>query len=130
MKYLGMDYGSKRVGVALSDEAGTLAFPREVLPNDSELMQNLARIIEEEKPASIVVGDTRSHGGAENPVTPEAERFTEELKRFGLPVALVPEAWSSVEASRYAPAGSGHHDSAAAAFILQRFLDMGRGTLR
>ncbi|MDP2648662.1 MAG: Holliday junction resolvase RuvX [Patescibacteria group bacterium] len=126
MKYLGIDYGSKRVGVAVSDDAGGLAFPRTQLSNDDELMEKLAGIVEEEKIESIVVGDTRSHGGGENPVTHEAERFTEDLKRLGLPVSLVSEAWSSVEVSRYAPKGSEHDDAAAAAFILQRFLDMGK----
>ncbi|HTR18483.1 MAG TPA: Holliday junction resolvase RuvX [Candidatus Paceibacterota bacterium] len=125
MKYLGVDYGSKRVGVAVSDERGTIAFPRATLANDKELLTRLVRTAQEERVEAIVVGDTRSHGGGENPVTPEAERFMEVLAReTGLPLSRGFEVFSSIEASRHAPKGKEHDDAAAAALILQRFLDM------
>src|SRR3989344_77195 len=120
MKYLGIDYGAKRVGVAVSDRDATIAFPRAVLVNDGTVIAQLKKITEEERIESIVVGDTRSHGGAENPVTKEAETFIETLKtETKLPVESAWEVWSSIEANRYAPQGEEHNDSAAAAFILQ-----------
>jgi len=125
MKYLGIDYGAKRVGVAVSDRDATIAFPRAVFPNDAKLLSGLTKIVQEERIESVVVGDTRSHGGGGNPVTAEAEVFIETLKsETKLPVESVPEVWSSIEANRYAPKGEEHNDAAAAAFILQRFLDM------
>ena len=106
MKYLGIDYGAKRVGIAISDAAGTIAFPRATLPNDAQLFPQLAELITNEKIGSIVVGDTRSHSGKENPVTAEAEAFVAALqKTFDVPIERIWEMWSSIEASRYAPKG-------------------------
>ena len=127
MKYLGIDYGAKRIGIAISDEDGKIAFPRETIPNDGKILELIGGIVEKEKIGHIIVGDTRSHGGAENPVTEEAEAFVEKLKRAtGLPVARAFEAWSTIEASRYSPDGKSHDDASAAAIILQRYLDMHR----
>ncbi len=128
MRYLGIDYGAKRIGLAISDEGGSIAFPRETIANMSGVRAAIKEIIEKENIGFVVVGDTKSHGGIANPVTSHAERFVAELKEeLNVPVAYGWEAGSSVEASRYAPEGKGHDDSAAAAIILQRFLDM-RGT--
>lgn len=125
MKYMGLDYGSKRVGTAVSDAQRGIAFPRTVLPNDEKLFPSLKRMIEDEKIEAIVVGDTRTHGGADNPITEEAEAFVAKLqKETALPIERVWEMWSSIEASRYAEKGNEHNDAAAAAILLQRFLDM------
>jgi putative pre-16S rRNA nuclease len=125
VKYLGIDYGSKRVGVAVSNDEGTIAFPRTTLANDKNIFANLVALVEKEKLERIIIGDTRSHGGRENPVTADAEKFMEELARTtNVPVSRAFEAFSSVEASRYAPQTNQHDDSAAAAVILQRYLDM------
>jgi len=128
MKYLGIDFGTKRIGIAISDAAGTIAFPRATLPNDAQLFSQLEELVKNEKVTCIVVGDTRSHGGKDNPVTAEAEEFVVALqKALATPVERVWEMWSSIEASRYAPEGQEHNDASAAAIILQRFLDT-RGT--
>ena|SRR3989338_8877062 len=126
MKYLGIDYGAKRIGVAVSDDKGTIAFPRATIHNNAHVFESLARLVAEEKIESIVVGDTRSFSNLANPVTKEAEDFAERLKKeIPLPVASACEAGSSIEASRYAPEGASHSDGAAAAIILQRYIDMG-----
>lgn len=123
MRYLGIDYGAKRIGLAASSES--IAFPHSVVANDAELFAVLRDVIAKEKIESIVIGDTRSFSGRENPVTKEAERFIERLKKeTGLPVIAAFEAGSSIEASRYAPENKAHDDGAAAALILQRYLDM------
>lgn len=125
MKYLGVDYGSKRVGIAVSNSEGTIAFPRSAVLNDRELVEHIKRMCEEEKIEKIVVGDTRTVGGMANPVTKEAEAFMRELQAgTSLPVESAFEGWSSIEASRYAEKGNEHNDAAAAAVILQRYLDM------
>lgn len=128
MKYLGIDYGAKRIGTAVSDDGGNIAFPRAVIENDERLLSSVVRMIQEEKIGSIVVGDTRSSSDRENPVTKDSDVFVERLKQeTQLPVERVRELWSSIEASRYAPKGEEHNDAAAAAVILQRFLDMRGG---
>lgn len=124
MRYLGIDYGAKRVGLAVSDAAGTIAFPRTTVSNDAKLFENLINSIRNETIEAVVVGDTRAFSGFENPVTKEAELFMNKLRTLsGLPVTSAWEAGSSVEASRYAP-DEGHEDGAAAAIILQRYLEM------
>ena len=128
MKYLGIDYGAKRVGLAVSDEEGKIAFPRAVIAKDEKTLTYIVRMLKEENIAAIVMGDTRASGGHENPITKEAERFAKILgEKSGIPVKLVSELGTSVEASRYAPEEKGHDDSAAAAILLQRFLDMHEG---
>jgi putative Holliday junction resolvase len=125
MKYLCIDYGSKRVGLSVSDAAGTIAFPRITLQNSDRLMDQIQEVTKAERIESIVIGDTKSHGGAANSVSDEADIFAENLqKQTGLPVERSWEAWSSMEAGKFAPKGHEHDDAAAAAFILQRFLDM------
>ncbi|MDO8514411.1 MAG: RuvX/YqgF family protein [bacterium] len=125
MKYLGIDYGSKWVGLALSNDAGTIAFPRAEIENDEKLIPFLFRMIEQEKVGQIIVGDTLASGGAENRITREAQTFVEALaKSCSIPIEFAPEMWSSIEASRYAPKGEEHNNAAAAAVILQRYLEM------
>ncbi len=127
MKYLGIDFGMKRIGLAVSDGAGTIAFPRATLPNDGKVFSQIAQLITDEKVGAIVVGDTRSHGGKDNPVTADAESFVAALEvKITVPIERIWEMWSSIEASRYAPEGKGHDDASAAAVILQRFLDTRR----
>ena len=128
MKYLGIDYGAKRVGIAISDAEGKVAFPRTTLVNDEKLFSSLVQFVINEHIEGIVVGDTRAFAGLENQITRETETFVEELKKqTHLPVKPVWEAGSSIEASRYAEKGNEHDDSAAAAIILQRYLDMHSG---
>ena len=123
-KYLGIDFGMKRIGLAVSDDSGSIAFPRETIGNDEKTLGHILTLIEREKAGAVVVGDTRAASGAANIASLSADLFIEELKEATpLPVHRGFEAWSSIEASRYAPKGKQHDDSAAAAIILQRFLD-------
>lgn len=127
MRYIGVDYGAKRVGLAVSDDRGQFAFPRETVPNDGGLIARIVALAKERQADVIVVGDTRTFGGGANPITADADQFAGALVRAGLSVERTWEAGSSVEASRYAPPGSEHDDAAAAAIILQRFLDARAG---
>ncbi len=123
MRYLGIDYGAKRIGIAISDEAGGFAFPKETILNDKNALEKIGAMITSEKIGAIVIGDARAASGAENPVTFAADRFAEALaERIKVPMHRAWEAWSSVEAGRFAPDGK-HDDASAAAIILQRFLD-------
>ena len=124
MRYLGIDYGAKRIGLALSDEKGGFAFPHETIPNDMSAIDRITKIIRKEKVGEIVMGDTRADTGAENLISKDADAFAAQLATHtGLPVHRMREAWSSHEAARFAPKGKEHDDTAAAAIILQRYLD-------
>lgn len=126
MRYLGIDYGAKRIGIAISDDAASFAFPKETIPNDVTAIDRLAKMVHEEKIDSIVMGDTRAMNGIDNEITEEAMRFKDALEaHVGLSVSVAREAFSSMEAARFAPKGA-HDDAAAAAIILQRHLDARR----
>lgn len=128
MRVLGIDYGTIGVGLALSDEGAQFAFPLETLPNDAHLLENIAHVILDKNVGEVAMGDTRAEGGASNNITERADRFRETLAtRTKIPVHAVREAWSSVEASRFAPKGHERDDAASAAIILQRYLDMHKG---
>lgn len=124
MRYLGLDYGAKRIGVAISNAEGTIAFPRKTVPNDSGAIELLKEMLVSEKVEAIVLGDTRTISGEANPVTEKTEQFAKRIAdASGLPLHFAREAGSSVAVSDSAP-GDSHDDAAAAAFILQRYLDM------
>lgn len=124
MRYLGIDYGTKRIGIAVSDGEGSIAFPRKTITNDANLLRELGHVIEEERIEAVVIGDARALSGAENTITAESDAFTKRLKEtFNIPAHRMREAYSSAEAMRFAPPGKRHDDSSAAAIILQRFLD-------
>ncbi len=129
MKYLGIDYGSKRIGLAVSDGDGVIAFPRMMLTNDDSALGEIAKVVEEERIERVVVGDTHSLGGAVNPVTADADAFIAHLKSsLSVPVESAFEGWSSIEASRYSDGEK--RDDSAAAIILQRYLDMHGGGIK
>jgi|SRR3989344_8369713 len=124
MRYLGIDFGMKRIGLAISDDAGSIAFPRETILNDEKTVEHILELVKKEKVDVVIIGDTRAASGAANIASLSADLFIEELKSaIAIPIHRGFEAWSSIEASRYAPKGKEHDDSAAAAIILQRFLD-------
>lgn len=123
MRYLGIDYGTKKVGLALSDEAGGFAFPHSILKNDRELFGVIQKICEDEKVDALVVGYSLTQHGEENDVVAVTNAFTEKLDTLlSLPVHKQNELFSSVEAHRY-QTKKGDRDDSAAAIILQRFLD-------
>lgn len=128
MRFIGLDYGTARIGVAVSDEAGAIAFPRTVLPNDDGALAAVGRIVAETGAGTVVMGDARALSGAENKVTARSDAFAEALAAvLTVPVVRTAEGWSSFEAARFAPKGKTHDDAAAAAIILQRYLDMKAG---
>jgi len=141
-RFMGIDYGTKRIGVAISDENGTLAFPKEIVLNDLNVFKKIDDIIKEEKVEEIVVGESVDFSGKLNVLSGRIEVFILELKeRFKLPVHKQKEFLTSVEARRYGNLGgsarnlttqahskvkqikSGRADARAAALILQRYLD-------
>ncbi len=123
MRFLGIDYGTKRIGLATSDEKGILAFPKEIVLNDSNSFKKIGEIIKAENISEIVVGESTNFSGKLNVLSARIRIFVGELKeRFKLPVHKQKEFLTSVEARRYQNAGE-QVDASAAALILQRYLD-------
>ena len=57
MRLLGIDYGSKKIGLALSDESGQFAFSYDVIANNVKTLDSLAKICDKEKVEKIIIGD-------------------------------------------------------------------------
>ena len=122
MKYLGIDYGAKRVGVSISDSEGRVAFPYRVLPNDHLLVRELAKLAEKEGIKEIVIGDSKDFKGVENPVMKGARDTVDQIRRHtGAEIHFEPEFFTTQEAKR--STGKESLDASAAALILQSFLD-------
>lgn len=122
MRYLGIDYGTKKVGLALSDETGTMAFPAAVLKNTKALRAELCQLIESEKVGEIVIGHSLNRDGEPNAVQKEIENLITDLTLdTGLPVHLQPEQYTTQEALRIQGRNE-QTDAAAAAIILNSFL--------
>ena len=101
MRYLGVDYGSVRVGLALSDEAGTMGFPHSIMANTPRLAGEVCALIEKEKVGAVVIGESRDLAGNENPIAAGAKAFGEAVARASRkPVFYEPEMFTSVEARR------------------------------
>lgn len=125
-KFIGIDYGTRRVGIAVSDETGTLAFPKSVLTNDRGLLARVVELSSAERASAFVLGESKDFRGADNPVARDAAAFGRDLEReSGFPVHLQQEFLTSVEARRL-DADPERRDAHAAAVILQRYLDAHR----
>ena len=129
MKLLGVDYGEKRVGLAVTDELGILAHPRGSVPRKCAAgeIENLAR---EEGVEEVVVGLPLNMDGTEGPQAAIAREFADELRGRGLKVALFDERLSTVQAqSLLREAGVDSRrarlkiDGASAQIFLQAFID-------
>ncbi len=135
MKYLGIDYGSKRVGLATSDDDGVFAFPYKILKNDTTLVDTLHNICGEENIQGIVVGETTDLSGEPNKIMGSIEKLVKTLEAdLGLPIYLQKEFMTTIEARgragkevnnarKVAKAEQAAADASAAALILQRYLD-------
>lgn len=87
MKYLGIDYGEKRVGIALSDDGGNIAFPKEILENDANLVQAVADLCQRERVEAVVLGESRDYHGHENQIMKQVKAFQEKLsEKITLPI--------------------------------------------
>ena len=122
MRFLGIDYGTKRIGIAVSDENIILAFPKGILLNNLNIFKNIGEILKTENISEIVIGESVNFKGKENIVSKEIKTFILELKdKFNLPIHEQKEFLTSVEARRFQK--KKEVDDSAAALILQRYLD-------
>jgi putative Holliday junction resolvase len=133
MRILALDYGSKRMGVALSDPTGTLAKPLPFLPTkgDIKLAREVVALAAKEQAGLILLGLPRHMNGSLGESAEQVQAFAVALgQATKIPVKLVDERLSTVQASRQLQEAGhdsrrqrGRIDSEAAAVLLQAYLD-------
>lgn len=129
MKYLGIDFGSKKIGFAQSDDDGRMAYPLMIAPNDASLLKDTLELVREMKFGTIVIGESVDAKGKPNPIAKEARKFGSQIENaIDVRIVFEKEWYSTVEA-RKQPGNEGNHnvDDQAAAIVLQRYLDKVNG---
>lgn len=122
MRRLGIDFGTKKVGIALTDESGSMAFPHDVIPNDTNLLTYIESLISEKKVEEIVIGHSLNLAGAPNPVQAHIDAFIADMTlRQPIPIHLEPEQLSTQQAAKITGRND-KTDAAAAAIILDSFI--------
>lgn len=130
MKYLCIDYGTKRVGIATSDDEGRIAFPFRIIPNTKKLVSDIAILCTAERVSAIVVGDSRNYRNEPNEIMKAVRPFAKELEQTTkLPLFFMNEVLSSREAT-HMRGDDKDNDASAAAVVLQSFLDKKREGLQ
>jgi putative Holliday junction resolvase len=128
--FLGLDYGKRRVGVAVGDDQRGIAFAHGTHRegHDGSVVDYLAAIISERDITTLVVGLPLRADGSEGEITTATRKFAALLEeRLGLPVVLWDERFSSTEADRWLmdrrKKAKEDRDALAAEIILQSYLD-------
>jgi putative Holliday junction resolvase len=122
MRILGIDYGSKRVGIALSDEGRQFGMPLITINNSKNTLKEVIEIAKINNVKEIVIGESKNYKGEANTILPESLNFKMDLEKEGYAVFLEPEFMTSANAERF-QGKTNMLDASAAALILQSFLD-------
>ncbi|MEO0453803.1 MAG: Holliday junction resolvase RuvX [Verrucomicrobiota bacterium] len=132
-RILGIDYGTKRIGIAISDPTGSLTQPLPFLNAHpfKTLIDELRSMVREKEIAQIVIGIPRNMDGSYGDAADRAREFTLRLQEALLiPITTVDERMTTIQASRQLRAAGKkahqqkqHIDSASAEIILQTYLD-------
>ncbi|HLH55892.1 MAG TPA: Holliday junction resolvase RuvX [Verrucomicrobiae bacterium] len=133
MRILALDHGSKRIGVAVSDELKMIAQPLEFVPAEPfvDFLKRLTDLIAEKQVEMILVGMPRNMDGSYGPVALKVEEFVATLRRsLAVPIKTWDERLTSAQANRYLIQGNVRRekrrlkvDQTAAAILLQSYLD-------
>lgn len=120
MNYLGIDWGSQRVGLAVGNDQAKLARLLPSLPNDSRLLKVLKSLCTDEQIDQIIIGRPRNLEGRTTPQSQQIAEWANELKaNLRLPIRWQDESLTTVATGK----AEKDVDSAAAAIILQDYLD-------
>ena len=133
MRILALDHGSKRIGVAVSDETKTIAQPLEYIDAEpfADFLARLKQLIQEKEVELILIGMPRNMDGSYGPAAQKVETFVAALRSaITVPVSLRDERLTSVMANRILIQGNVRRaqrkekvDKMAAAILLQSHLD-------
>jgi putative holliday junction resolvase len=131
MRYLAIDYGSKRTGLALCDQSEMIASPIAVIEIPALVIQKVLAIIKDEQIETVVVGLPMNMDGTEGPSAKAVRAFAKELTaKTAVPIIFYDERLSSFDAEEKLAAADFTRkkkkkrlDAVAAAGILQSFLD-------
>ncbi|MBI2411461.1 MAG: Holliday junction resolvase RuvX [Candidatus Kerfeldbacteria bacterium] len=127
MRYLGIDYGSKRTGLAISDPEGRLAVLKGSisLSSQPEVIDRIKQIIEEDQVESVVVGLPINMSGEPTEMTEHVNRFIEKLRNHvSVPVQTIDERLTTEMAKKLLQGVKNEdRDAVAAQIMLQNFLD-------
>lgn len=121
---LAFDYGAKKLGVAIGNSLLKRARPLDIILEQTRIgrFDRVEKLIQTWRPDRIVVGLALEPDGSEHYPAGHCRRFGRQIEgRFGIPVVMVDERGSSVEAQKIT--GNDHDDAQAAAIILQRYFD-------
>ena len=132
-RLLGIDYGTVRIGLALSDPTGTLASPLPFLPNQSpqQVTQALSELIQTHQITALIIGLPRNMDGTYGPSAQKVRDFISQIQKdIPLPITPIDERLTTAQASKQL-AGIGLNqkqlrkkvDSSSACLILQQYLD-------
>ena len=132
MRYLGLDLGTRTLGLAISDEIGIIANSLKTIryENEDELLEQLKIVIADFNIKSLVLGLPKNMNNTMGPRVVETLEFKEKLKQFNIPIELQDERLSTVSAHNYMIEANMSRkkrkkivDSVAATIILQTYLD-------
>lgn len=121
-KYLGIDWGEKRIGLALAEEGLNMSWPLKVANNIKEILET----IEEEGVDKIIIGKPLKMKGENKELDPRFNKFISQLeKEANIPIELIDERLSSLEADKLIgrKKDKAPRDALAAMIILQTYLD-------
>ncbi len=120
---MGIDYGTKRVGVAISDLEGKFAIPRGVIKNTKHLIDDLNALICDNEVEVVVLGESKDFKGEDNKVMEKIREFKGKIENnLGKKVVFEPEFMTSQQAENI-QGKTEFTDASAAALILQSYLD-------
>lgn len=123
MKLLGIDYGTKRIGIAVSDDGGRMAFPLTTVLAGPKALAEVGDLIKKNNVEGIVIGESRNFKNEPNVVQEDIDRFKKDIEELTkLPVHYQLEFMTSAQAAREGE--SKQLDASAAALILQQYIDM------
>ena len=133
MRILALDHGTKRIGVAVSDEMKCIAQPLEFVPAEhfADFLARLTAILKEKEVEMILVGMPRNMDGSYGPAALKVQDFVATLKKaVTVPIQTLDERLTSVQANRILIEGNVRRDQRkqkvdkmAAAILLQSYLD-------
>lgn len=126
--FLALDVGEKRIGAAVGDTGVRIAVPLDTIDVDGSEVEQIARIVVDEKIDAIIVGYPRNQSGEPTAQTAFAEAFAEKLTDIAPEVLFQDESLTSVLAEQRLksygkPYTKGDIDAQAAAIILQDYLE-------